>query len=38
MENSQALAANGKCIRYNKNDVDDVFARLDLMAEEIIAE
>ena len=38
MESAQALAANGKCIKYYKNGVDDVFACLDQMAEEIIAE
>ena len=38
MEKAQALATNGKHTRLYTNDVDDVFARLDLMAEEIIAE
>ena len=38
MENSQALAANGKSVKYNKNCVDDVFARLDYLANEISAE
>ena len=38
MENSQALAVNGKSVKYNKNCVDDVFSRLDFLANEILAE